>query len=211
MNSHRRDNTKGFSLIEILISITIFALITVAVISDFRSGEFKNQLSIAAQNVASELRETQTMVSAGQPTMVCLVASVVTGNCEDDPGSCAGDCVENVPAGGYGLVFKYNSENIILFSNTDATDDYDAADEKIRDLKVSPTGRVEISTMTVSGVPVEEFQIIIMPPTNEMIFTGPDLFGNPPEARIELKHQGMFETREIYINRISGRIDVIKP
>jgi len=204
-------NNHGFSIIEILISITIFALITVAVISDFRSGEFKNQLSIAAQNVASEIRETQTMVSAGQPTKVCMVAAVVTGNCEDDPGSCAGTCVENVPAGGYGLVFEEDSENIILFGNTDATDNYDPSDEKIRDLMISPTGRVELGLITVAGAPVEELQIIFNPPTNEMIFAGPDIFGNPDMARIELNHQGMFESREIYINRISGRIDVIRP
>jgi len=204
-------NNQGFSIIEILISITIFALITAAVISDLRSGEFKNQLSIAAHNVASEIRETQTMVSAGQPTKVCMVAAVVTGNCEDDPGSCAGDCVENVPAGGYGLVFEYDSENLILFGNTDATDDYDALDEKIRDLKVSPTGRVELGLITVDGAPVDELQVIFLPPTNEMVFRGPAIFGNPSEARIEIDHQGMFETREILINRISGRIDVLRP
>lgn len=205
------EGNQGFSIIEILISITIFALITVAVISDFRSGEFKNQLSIAAQNVASEIRETQGMVSAGQPTKICMEALVITGNCEDDSSECAGECIENVPAGGYGLVFKDNSENIILFGNTDATDGYDAVDEKIRDLKVSPTGRVEIGLMHVGGLPVEELHIIFMPPTNQVIFDGPDVFGDPEEARIELIHQGMFETREIYINRISGRIDVIKP
>jgi len=202
--------THGFSLIEVLVSITIFALIMAAVISNFRGGEWKNQLSLAAQNVASELRKTQTMTTAGQPTYVCKVGGVVSGNCEDDRAGCAGDCVEQVPAGGYGLALVEDSETILLFANIDASDEYDPADELVRDLRVSPTGRVKVDQIDVGGI-APSLQIIFHPPSGEISFGGPDVFGNPPEAHIWVSHLSSNETREIVINRISGRIDVREP
>jgi len=199
---------KGFSIIEVLISVAIIALIMTAVISNFRSGEWRNQLSLAAANVASELRKAQTMVSAGQPTQVCMVAAVMTGICEDDPAGCGGTCVEHVPYGGYGLVFVEDSETITFFANTDATDDFDKIDEKVRDLKISPTGRVKIAGISTDTTgTINQLQIIFIPPTNVIKFGGPDVFGSPNEATITISHLSSGEKREIVINKISGRID----
>jgi len=204
---HLKNNKKGFSLIEVLVSLTIFAMIMAAVISNFRGGEFRNQLNLAAANVASELRKAQSMVSAGTPTRVCEVAGVVGENCEDNPGLCPADCVEHVPFGGYGLVFIPGAENITFFANTDIENDYEELNEKVRDLSVSPTGRVMISSIVTDTGPSTELQVIFMPPANQIIFAG-DVALDPSEAIITLEHINSGETRTITINKISSRIDV---
>lgn len=183
-------------------------MIMAAVIANFRSGEVKSQLSLAAQNTASEIRKTQSMSSAGEPTRLCLVAMAVNGVCEDDPASCTGDCVEQFPYGGYGLVFTEGSETITLFANHDATDSYDSDDETVRQIKVSPTGRVRVSDITTDTGDVSSLEVIFTPPKNEMVFAGPEVFGDPDEAAITLEHLSTGETKTITLNKISLRIDV---
>ncbi|PLX21780.1 hypothetical protein C0584_01605 [Candidatus Parcubacteria bacterium] len=49
----------GFSLIELVVSISIIAIISAIMIANYRSGGNSNELSVAAQNLVSEIRKAQ--------------------------------------------------------------------------------------------------------------------------------------------------------
>ena len=55
----------GFTLSELLVSISIFALITTAVVANFRAGERADELRLAAEQFASALRELETAAQTG--------------------------------------------------------------------------------------------------------------------------------------------------
>ncbi|MDD4995435.1 MAG: prepilin-type N-terminal cleavage/methylation domain-containing protein [Patescibacteria group bacterium] len=196
----------GFSLIEVLVSISIFALITTSLVANFRGGETKNQLNLAASNTVAELRKAQSMTQAGQPTRVCLSGDQIIGNCEANP-SCAGTCVENVPVGGWGLVFTSGSDKMKLFANSELAVAFDESEEQVSELPVSPTGRVKISGITTDTGPVNTLVVYFRPPVDRIVFAG-DVALNPTNATIVLEHMTSGATRIIKINNISGRIDV---
>lgn len=200
----------GFTLLEVLVVIAIFALIMASVFANFRAGEFSNQLSLAADNAATEIRKVQAMVSAGSPTYVCMIGGAIDSICEGDPAGCSGDCIEHVPFGGYGLVFEEANGAMTFFADLDESGAYDDPGEKISDLPVSVTGRVTVGGMSTDTGPVNTLEIIFVPPKSEMIFSGPDVFGEPTEATITLRHEVSGKTNELMLNNISSRIDVMR-
>ena len=203
---HRPDLSglvRGFTLIEVLISITIFAIIMVMVISNLRSGQFSSQLNLAAQNLVSELRQKQTMTLSGQFTKICDDGS---GNCEDNPGLCPEHCVEHFPLGGYGLVFVPDAEKLIFFANNNEEAPYEET-EKVREVPISPTGQVKIKEINTQTESVSHLEIIFAPPQAEISFSG-DIVPGRDIVTITLEHLGSAEQKSITINKISGRIDV---
>ena len=196
-------------MIEVLVVISIFALIMASVFANFRAGEFSSQLGLAADNVSTEIRKVQSMTTAGTKTYVCMVADVMTSVCEDDPGACSGDCIEHVPFGGYGLVINDGSDAITLFADIDESGSYDP-EERIRDLPVSITGRVSVESLSTDTGAVNTLEIIFVPPAGRMIFSGPDIFGDPTDATINLIHDVSENTQSILLNNISSRVDVIR-
>ena len=199
----------GFTLLEVLVVIAIFALIMASVLANFRAGEFSSQLALATDNVATEIRKIQSMTLSGTKTYVCMIADVMTAVCEDNPGACSGDCIEHVPFGGYGLKFDDGGDQMTLFADINESGSYDP-EERIRDLPVSVTGRVSVASMITDTGAVNTFEIIFIPPNGRMIFSGPDIFGDPTEATINLIHDVSEDTQSIILNNISSRIDVIR-
>ena len=55
----------GFTLLELLVSIGIFTIITTAVVVNFRSGQHSNELRLTAGQLASDLRALYTQAQAG--------------------------------------------------------------------------------------------------------------------------------------------------
>lgn len=198
--------TKGFTIIEVLVSVTIFTVILLLVLANFRAGQFSSQLRLAAQNVVSELRQKQIMTQSGQPSFFCRGGVDEGQNCEADPMICTMDCVKQVPLGGYGLVFVVGEQNITLFANNDTTDTYQI-EEKVRDLVVSATGQVEISALNTPTQSLNELQIIFTPPEGGISFAG-DVVGETESATITVRHLQSGKEKTVAINKISGRIDV---
>jgi len=205
-----KNKNYGFTLLEVLVVIAIFALIMASVFANFRQGEFSNQLSLAADNVATEIRKVQTMVASGVPTYVCMAGAVITGVCEDDPAACGGDCIEHVPFGGYGLAFEEGSDTMALFADLDESGSFDDPEELIRNLPISVTGRVIVERMNTETGALDTLEVIFSPPKSMMSFFGPGIFGDPSEATITLGHEVSGRTEDITLNNISSRIDVIR-
>ena len=172
------------------------------VVSNLRGGQFRNQLNLGAQNLVTELREKLNMSLSGQPTRVCDDGSAI---CENDPAVCVGDCVEQVPLGGYGLVLAQGEETITLFADIDTENPYQDF-EMVRELVISPTGSVAIKSINTDLQSLTGIEIVFVPPDAEIVFHG--VTGEPSQATITLEHLNTGEEREVTINRISGRIDV---
>jgi len=58
-------NKKGFTFIELIVSVSIFMLITGMMLANFRSGNQSNDLSNSAEIIANKLREAQTQSLSG--------------------------------------------------------------------------------------------------------------------------------------------------
>lgn len=69
---------RGFSFLEILVSIGIFAIITTAVVVNFRSGQHSNELRLAAEGLASDLRSLYTTAQAGTATSFAVGTLALT-------------------------------------------------------------------------------------------------------------------------------------
>ncbi len=93
---------RGFTIIELVVAMGIFVVITSIVVANFRAGSRSDELRIAAEAMVSNLRKVQNMALAGQLT-------------------------EGVnPPGGYGVYFKLaDSDRYITFADLDGELDYD--------------------------------------------------------------------------------------
>jgi len=87
---------KGFTIIELLVAMSIFIIVTGLVVANFRRGARSDELRIAATGLASTLRRAQTMALAG-----------VQVNGE-------------LPAGGYGVHVSISEPSrYIIFTSND--------------------------------------------------------------------------------------------
>ncbi len=101
---------KGFTLIDLIVSMAIFSVLTGAVIVNFRAGSRNDSVRRGAQIIASTLREAQTMTLSGT---------------ELSDGS--------FPTGGYGVrVSTDNTNALIVFADSDDSGTYTDATEDVR-------------------------------------------------------------------------------
>ncbi len=93
---------RGFTIIELLISLGIFIIVTTMVVSNFRGGSRSDELKIAAETVASNLRRAQNMALAGEQFLGMT------------------------PLGGYGVSFNLgNPDGYIIFADKNGNFFYD--------------------------------------------------------------------------------------
>lgn len=127
---------KGFTIIELLVSLGIFIIVTAMVVTNFRGGSRSDELKIAVETIASNLRRAQNMALAGELT----------------------DGV--TPPGGYGIYFNLaTSDRYIIFADKNGNLAYDANE-------ALPDGIVVLAkNIVLSGVfPAAASTIIFKPP-----------------------------------------------
>jgi len=197
---------RGFTMIEMLISLGIFAVITGVVMANFRVGSQGDELRSASQLVASSIRRVQTSAIAGQTARFCRDSEGHDGRVCAGDGDCGGGaCVNDVPRGGYGLHFDTTEPNdrfMVTFADTNADGRFQAEEEVRRD-NVS----VNIYVNVISVAPAalgSVLDIVFVPPRPSVRFNGgatSDLV-----AVIVLQHRSTMLTKTVSVNSISGRI-----
>ena len=95
MFKYSRKNNCGFTLIELIVSISIIGILTVVFIADFRAAGKKGDLSAAAQQMVSDIRKVQ---------------SYTLGLKEFDPGSGL-----DSPDGGWGVFLTRQTPRNIFY------------------------------------------------------------------------------------------------
>jgi len=97
----------GFTLIELMIVISIILFLSPMVITNYNAGERRFSLERSAHGLAQDLRDAEEMALTGEETPASFDKSF--------------------PAGGYGLYFEANQDSYVLFADCDGDGSYDAS------------------------------------------------------------------------------------
>jgi len=195
----------GFTLIEMLISLGIFGVITGFVMANFRVGSQGDELRASSLLVAGVIRRAQTAALTGETTRFCRDESGNDGQvCDDDADCAAGTCINDAPRGGYGVHFETTETGkrlMIGFVDTNGNGVYDAT-ERFRSDNVS----ANIYVSVVALEPVTEsssLDILFVPPRPQVKFNNST---GEPMATITLQHRSTNRTKIVTVNSISGQI-----
>src|SRR5690349_15319328 len=104
-----RSDRAGFTLVELLVSISIIGVLTGLMLANFRGGQQAAEVRLASDIVVSQIRSMQTSSLSGRLVSACSGGSNDLAVCEAGivpPPSCpGGTCQRRVPTG-YGLHFS---------------------------------------------------------------------------------------------------------
>ncbi|KPJ85501.1 hypothetical protein AMJ57_02870 [Parcubacteria bacterium SG8_24] len=199
------NDVKGFTLVEMLVSMAIFSVITAFAVANFRAGQQGDELRISTQLVASTIRHAQTLAMAGQTLHYCHGGSTEGRLCPsgEDAECSGGSCIRDLPLG-YGVRLSTDVTGrrvAIVFADTDGNHALDAGEELRRD-SVSSGPFVQVSALDphVAGT----LDIVFIPPKPLVKYNGAE---TDTVATITLEHRQTGRTRQVTINRISGQVN----
>ncbi|MEK7606764.1 MAG: prepilin-type N-terminal cleavage/methylation domain-containing protein [Patescibacteria group bacterium] len=190
----------GFTLVELMVSIAIVGLMSMAAIANFRGGARADELRIAAQETVVKIREAQTMAMTGRTANLCQSdeGGEVGGVCVPTIGCATGEtCQTLVPRGGYG-VYLASASGFILFADGNANHEYDDGEALPGNAFTLPPN-VEIASV----VPSAPVALIFEPPRGRV-------FISPAEESLQLtlRHRVIGGAKKIHVDRITGRVEV---
>jgi type II secretory pathway pseudopilin PulG len=178
----------GFTIIELLISIGIFLVITSMVIVNFRSGQYRDELMGSAQILQSTLREMQALSFSGSKV------------------ACPGYAEEMTPAG-YGL--NISSETITAFADCDPSDPdispnyiYGGTSEDVNLKTINLYNNISIESITVGTNAVSTLDAVFTP-FSEIVKINSSETDN---IIIELIHSKTSKTVTVKIMQSTGQI-----
>ncbi len=173
-----KDN-KGFSLIEMIVALSIFGFIAGVTVVNYRAGERSAILTNSANLLASNIRLAQNYALSSK---------------EDDAGA--------VPAFGWGIFLAQGADEYYLFKNLadgdwDCTDSCATNQEKIRIFKLP-------QNIIVNSInPASPGRIVFLPPDPKTYVNGDDT----ADMTIVLRNTSTNQTKSITVNSY-GMIEV---
>lgn len=119
LSQRTKHSLRGFSLVELIVSMGIFTLLLGLVVANYRRGSEDSVLSRETTLLMSRLRFTQESTAGGQSTGYCKVQNPDKKcNTNADCVAPAANCSVNAPSGGYGMLFSCNP-SVTAYSNPD--------------------------------------------------------------------------------------------
>lgn len=188
-----------------LLSMSIFAVVTAFVTANFRAGRQGDELRLSSQLVATAIRRAQTLAIGGQTTAFCRGGTRDLQTCPSGLSSeCSGGtCVVEVPRG-YGIHLSTavaDERKVVLFADLDGDRAFDSG-ELIRSDTASPGPSVKVSTLSpTSGTTLD---IVFEPPKPSVYFNGSTATGI---ATITTSHAATGQTKNVTVNRITGQVN----
>jgi prepilin-type N-terminal cleavage/methylation domain-containing protein len=181
---------KGFTLTELLVSMTIIAVMIAIFLANYRAGERLFALQNAAHKLAQDFRRVEEMAMSARET---------SGG--------------GIPSGGYGIYFDANEpDHYILFADEDGREDYDSPSELIEDIVIDKKEMVEIKNLIHSFCPsgtCANAVAIFMPPDPEVTMKVFWLGGSwIPVDSLTVELTNNYKTQKVYINE-AGLIHLI--
>jgi prepilin-type N-terminal cleavage/methylation domain-containing protein len=202
----KKFNQSGFTLVEMLISLSIFAVVTAFAMANFKVGQQGDELRLAARTTASLIRRVQTQTMSGYSVYYCHGGGrngqlcLTQNDAECDGGSCR---LDRPPAYGINIsVMAGEDRRVRLFADTNDNKRYDAG-EMLRQDSVSPGPFVFVNAISPSELNV--LDIVFTPPKPTISFNGAIVDGI---ATITLMHANTNHQTNITVNRISGLVSV---
>jgi prepilin-type N-terminal cleavage/methylation domain-containing protein len=166
----------GFTLVELIVAMTIMVLITTAAVANLRGNSPERQLRDQSRNLASLLRQAQVQAIAGEPA----------------------DGV--VPIGGYGVVIASCSTppcSAILFADKNGNFALDSGEAR---QTVSLGAEITVESVSVS----DPLNILFRPPAAFICFN--NICSGSGAADIVLGARGSTKTTTVSVNQLSGQI-----
>lgn len=185
--------------------MSIFAIITGFVMANYRAGQQGDELRIAAQLVASNIRRAQTSALGGSMVSCCIGGSrdgLMCGLSVGDQGCPGGKCVTDLPRG-FGLHLSSvegDNRKMVYFADLDGEYDYDVGEE-VRVDAVSSGKFVSVSGVSPASGGV--LDIVFVPPKPTAYFNNST---DESGAEIVLQHAHSGATRTVTVNRLSGQV-----
>jgi prepilin-type N-terminal cleavage/methylation domain-containing protein len=194
----------GFTLIEMLISLSIFGIITGFVMANFRAGSQSDELRASSLIVAGVIRRAQTAALTGETAHFCRDEAGTDGRiCNSNADCGTGTCVNDVPRGGYGVHFETAEANkrfMVSFADTNGNGAFDATEQYRRD---SVSANIFVSVNSLNPINEGVLDIVFVPPRPAIKFNNST---GEPIATIILKHRSTNNTKTITVNSLSGQV-----
>jgi len=184
-----RYSRAGFTIIELLVSMTIFLIITSIVVANFRQGSQRDDLQHGALLVASLLQQAQTYALAGR----------VTADLNQ---------VSQVPPGGYGIYLATASKDkVLFFPDFNGNGLYDSNTETIGGWQYSLAKDVELESLAVSESNEPTVAFTFRPPQGTRYINDTV---NGGVLVVILKHTKSLQQYKVTANAISGQVNTVK-
>ncbi len=179
------------TIIELLVSVAIFAILTTVVIFNFRSANHASNLRQNAAELMENLRRLQTMSISGAVVGICSnFASAGITPCQVDVACGFNVTCGVVPKGGYGLYIGASSI-YKLFADLDGDGSYSAADYTLLRGDVMMSDKVFFDDYQYSS-------IVFAPPRGAVVGAGDQYYC--------LKHDAVDVPRKVTVSVASGSI-----
>ncbi len=195
---------KGFTVMELLISLSIFIVITLLVISNFRIGDKRSRLRLHAQEVASALRDAQNLALTATPLPDGYVPAA------------------------YGVHFAPNQNSYLIFAELSTPANYlynEGVDIDIQvfslgeDHYISAVNVPQVNNVTCQDVNPPNLDIAFTVPEALVYFNGvqplgegsethPDYCGPYNPTWVELASRKIDNKIKVLTNWISGQVSI---
>jgi type II secretory pathway pseudopilin PulG len=198
---------------ELLVSILILGLISVATVTNLRSSQQADQLATAARIVAADLRAEQDAALTAQSIKTCTNGVSAKIVCEGGTSSCVGACT-SLPPFGTGLHFMKASSTYDVFADVDQTkNDWKETDAseivQTRSLSLVGAPNVIVSDLITSSTQ-SSIDVAFQRQNGTMGIAGCFIGScvSPVTLRIILKHTVSNQTAEVDLNSVTGRVSI---
>lgn len=199
----RCSRSEGFTLVELLVSISIIGVITGMMMANFRGGQQSSEVRLATDILVGQIRSVQTSALSGRLVSVCSGGIEDLDVCEakTPPVSCTGGvCQKRVPTG-YGIRMTTDAPSTYtLFFDTDDDKRYDLGEE-MADAPYVSTGAARFQASS-AGVPLD---LVYAPPYGTLYVNGSA--SGPTTVSITIGHQYGSMSRDVTIYRLSGKVE----
>ncbi len=185
----------GFTLVELIVSIAIIAVLTTMAINNFRGSNEKNILDNEAERVASVIRQMH---------INSLIGQTVNGERPRSFGFNLQTCVYS----GTPTIFCHYTAFADNEANGTVDYKYDSGDDILQTITTFDKN-IEFTAINVGGSSLDELNIIFIPPQGSIQFfgSGTDALTDE-EVEIVLHYYNTSYYKRIIVNRISGQIEI---
>ncbi|HLD27734.1 MAG TPA: prepilin-type N-terminal cleavage/methylation domain-containing protein [Patescibacteria group bacterium] len=138
---------KGFTLVEMTVVVAIFVLVYAASLANFRKGDNRSELLLAAENLAGDIKKIQTQTLSGS------VAEEIE------------------PVGGFGVYFNLtnNSQYVLFRDNGDEQFQAQPGDDAVLETVQLP-GSITLDELLFNDQPTADLTIVFKPPKPDIYF-----------------------------------------
>lgn len=176
----KKNTAKGFTIIELMVSASIIAIISLLVIANFRGSNQRAGLDNEAERLSSVIRQAH---------IDSLIGLTVGGS---------------RPLGGFGIHISKCSSNCEYYIFADKNNDHvytPAADGNY----IARFGMLEDAVYVDSVLPADNIYISFVPPQGKIYINRLDTY---PSATITLGYVNTGYVKAVVLNSISGQIEV---